>query len=325
MFKRANKITALLVAAAAVVSVLPATAANAADVKRIESEDGIVYNAVAYKEGKFLYDGEVKDEDGAYYLADGKYTDLEDVDSGADYEVYGSKYVKVDDGDYFVDLTNGKVTDDSIDEDDEDDAASALRKKIKESDRYDDKANTHGAGDADIADLSVIPGAKFGDTWYSAKYAADASNKGAAAADFYNIYTDAKGAYIDADYNLGKIKVSDTTASGAKTVTVENTKDKYEVAAKDDTFIQIVDSVVLGQDSNNIYRYAILNVTGGTVVNGKEVGAKATALPVIQKISKAQDSDDIDDGKYAKTVTNYVVSTDGAKFADKDGDVKDFQ
>ena len=55
MFKRANKITALLVAAAAVVSVLPATAANAADAKRIASEDGIVYNAVAYKDGKFIF------------------------------------------------------------------------------------------------------------------------------------------------------------------------------------------------------------------------------------------------------------------------------
>ena len=327
MFKRANKITALLVAAAAVVSVLPATAANAADAKRIASEDGIVYNAVAYKDGKFIFDGEVKDEDGAYYLANGKYTELDDVDSGADYSVYGSKYVKVDDGDYFVDLTNGKVTDDSLDEDDEDDAASALRKKVKDVDRYDDNAN--------IPDLEIIPGAKFGDTWYSTQ-----SYTG------YNVYTDAKGGYIDADYNIGKIKVGVTSDAGTKvvdTITVDDTKDEetgYKVGSENTIGVKasIVEESILGQDSNNVYRYAKLTLTAKkttkagvsvspeiATVNGKEVPTQngTVTLPVIQKISKAQDSDDVDDAKYAKTVTTYIVSDDDAKLVDDAKDLFD--
>ena len=47
-----NKVTSLLVAAAAIVSIVPA---NAADYTKIDSQEGTVYNAVAYKDGKFLY------------------------------------------------------------------------------------------------------------------------------------------------------------------------------------------------------------------------------------------------------------------------------
>jgi hypothetical protein len=322
MFKRANKITSLLVAAAAVVSIVPA---SAADVKKVDSQDGVVYSAVAYK-GADLVDGTVNDNDAAYYLKDGKYTQLADVDSGSDYTVYGEKYVQVDDGsDYNVDLSTGKVLDSDVASDNEDDAASALRKKIKDSDRYGDVTTGTGTsavyGDADIADLTVIPGAKFGEVWYSAKYAVDSTKKGASTAASYDVYTDSKGNYIDADYNLGKIKI-ETTSVGAITtsasVTIENTKDDYKLRADHDTFAEITATRVLGQDKDNIYRYAKIEVTtvadrdGNALINGKSfpvVSGKVT-LNVIQKISKAQDSDDVDDGKYAKTVTNYVISDD---------------
>ena len=320
MIKRANKITSLFLAAAAVISLVPA-GVNAADIKRIESKDGIIYNAVAYKDGKFVIDGEIKDNEGAYYLSNGKYTELDDIDSGSDYTTYGSKYAMVDDGDYFVDLTNGKVTDDDLAEDDEDDAASALRKKIKDSDRYADAGDSNYAGDKDIAKLELLPGNKFGDTWYSAKYKADSTTSGASVRGFYDIYTDSKGSYIDADYNLGKLKVANTTGSGAKTVTIENTKDKYVLdnAGVKDTFAEITSSKVLGQDSNYIYRFVTLKITGNVkVVNGKEI-ADPTAVPVIQKISKAQASDDIDDAKYAKTVTNYIIGEDDGTVANAAG------
>ena len=339
MFKRANKITALLVAAAAVVSVLPATAANAADYKRIESKDGTVYDAVAYKDGKFYVDGEVEDKDEAtYYVADGKFKALEDIDTGSDYTLYGSKYINVEDGDYFIDLSTGKVTDDSIKDDNEDDAASALRKKVKnDTDGRYAETNT-GLGSEIIQNLSnaQLPGAKFADIWYGVKYDAkstkDSQNGGAST---FNVYTDEKGNYIDADYNLGKVKVVTTSASAKKSVTIENTNDDYDTAVSGEKLsASVTNATVIGQDANYIYRTADINVkltTGASVsiseINGVELdadtdaltvttdaaGRKTVVLNVIQKISKAQASDDVDGAKYAKTVTNYVFANDSGE------------
>ena len=248
MIKGMSKTTSLIVVAATMLSIVPA---SAAECKKISSEDGIIYNAVAFKDGKSLIDGEVKDNDGAYYLEDGKYSELEDVDSGSDYAAYGSKYVNVDDRDYFVDLETGKVTDDDLKEDDEDDAASALRKKIKESDRYKDTVGTTTKtvfGDTDIADLTEITGNKFGESWYETKIAEDISassnvsktNLTDGTNPYFTVYTDTKGNYIDADYNLGKIKVSTTNAGATVTtsaaVTIENTKDTYDLRGNNDTY-----------------------------------------------------------------------------------------
>ena len=53
MFKRTNKLTALLVAAAAVVAVVPTTA-NAAE--RLGSKEGNLTSGYSYAEGKYVYD-----------------------------------------------------------------------------------------------------------------------------------------------------------------------------------------------------------------------------------------------------------------------------
>ena len=127
MFKRSTKITSLLVAAASVVSMTPAMA-----VERIEAEEGTIYNAVAYKDGQFYVDGDVEDEgEGAYYYNNGKFNELDDIDSGDKISIYGDKYLNVDDGDYYIDLASGKVTDDDLADNDRDDAKSSLRKKLK--------------------------------------------------------------------------------------------------------------------------------------------------------------------------------------------------
>ena len=60
MFKRANKITSLLVAAAAVVSIMPSGVSAAS--KDTKAQDGAIYNAIAYKDGKFYISGEPDDE-----------------------------------------------------------------------------------------------------------------------------------------------------------------------------------------------------------------------------------------------------------------------
>ncbi len=331
MFNRANKMTALLVAAAAVVSLVPATGVNAAEVKRIESKDGIVYNAQAYKDGSYVVDGNiVKDNTEAiYFHKDGKDSEIEDLDSGDDFNgVASGKYLNINDGDYFVDLTNGKQTDDNIKEDDADDAASALRKAIKKDTdgRYREDSSDKGSESLPDLEKSQIPGAKFGDTWYETLYA----DKKVTNVD-YHVYTDVKGKYIDADYNIGKIKVETTSRAS---ITLKNT-DTDKLKVDDDVKASIVSAKTIGQDSNNIYRIATIKVEYDTAkskdsnskdrikeINGVDAnllglkfeGTKSTVeFETIQKISKAQASDDIDGAKYAKTVNTYL-------FVNKDGD-----
>jgi hypothetical protein len=334
MFKRANKITSLLVTAAAVMSLVPA---YAADVKKVDSQDGTIYNAVAYKDGKFYIDGEVNDKDEAtYYVADGKYNNLSDVDAGSDIATYGTKYVDIQGGDYFVDLTTGKVTDDSISDDSRDDAASNLRKKVKaDTDgRYLKDASTYAADTLKtFTDTDEISGNKFGEVWYKTTLKADDATNASANSSLLNVYTDGAGNYIDADYNLGKIKVTTTAGSVTKSIYVENTDDTYDAATNGTVSASVVQTGVLGQDKDYIYRTATVTVTttstAATIsaIDGKSVTVTATgktspftvdatgkvvSFKVIQKISKAQNSDEIGGAKYAKTVNTYVV-------ADSDG------
>ncbi|WP_017212047.1 N-acetylmuramoyl-L-alanine amidase family protein [Clostridium beijerinckii] len=344
MFKRANKITSLLVAAASVMALVPA---YAADVKKVDSEDGTVYNAVAYKDGKFFVDGEINDDEEAYYVADGKFNKLDDVDSGDEANLFGEKYLDVSDGDYTVDLDKGSVTDDDVVGDTADDAAAALRKKIK--DDTDDRYNEDKADDIKKEeDLTLIPGAKYGKVWYSTTYD-QTPGKTANAATSFNVFTDTDGNYIDADYNLGKLKVT-TTATGAsadKTVTIENTNDTYDtqsgekadgtkINGKDGLSASVKDSKVLTQDADYIYRLVTVTVkttngAGITEINDIKldgitgtsvftpVGTNAVEFPAIQKISKAQNSDDVDGAKYAKTVTTYALSNDSGSELDQQG------
>ncbi len=335
MIKRISKATSLLVAVAAVVSIVPA---SAADYKKIDSQEGTVYNAVAYKDGKFYIDGAVDGkDDAANYLADGKYNTLSDVDSGATIEAYGSKYIDVQDGDYFIDLNNGSVTDEAIKSNTEDDAASALRKNIKKDTdgRYVKGTGANQSEEVKNLENAQLLGNKFADVWYGVQYAADkATNNGAAT---LNVYTDANGNYIDADYNLGSIKVTTTgtAASGATTskiVNVTNTNDTYDSANDIDAVsASVSNQTVIGQDSSYIYRTAkvIVKVTGTaqiSKINGVAINATAfnnattgqVSFDVIQKISKAQASDDIEGAKYAKSVTTYIVSDDAGKSASGD-------
>ncbi|SFD26811.1 N-acetylmuramoyl-L-alanine amidase family protein [Clostridium uliginosum] len=314
MIKRVNKLTALLVAATAVASMVPGITANAADYTKIASQEGTIYAAKAYKDGKFYVDGNVKDgtSEAAYYLNGGQYTQIDGIDSGATVTgTYGDKYVSVDDGSYYVDLSSGKVTDEKVAENAKDDAAMALKKNIK--DKANDRYTTQYA---DLkTDLTELPGAEFGATWYATTY------------DGKNVYTDAKGNYIDADYNLGKIKVEFDNSS--KTVNITNSKDTTKTEITDKNVVNAtIDTAsapqVIGQDSNYIYRLAQIKVAvtttaGGTLtdkiskINGVSVGTPSSApasVKVIQKISKAQATDTIDGAKYAKTVSDYEITDD---------------
>jgi glucan-binding YG repeat protein len=320
MFKRVNKITSLLVAAAAVVSVMPA-GVSAASSEKIKSEKGEIYNAVAYKDGELYISGKPsKKNDAAYYLSNGKYSALNDVNSEDKAEAYGAKYVEVNGGDNYVDLSNGKVTDEEIRNKDLDAVAVAVRSKIKSDNdgRYDDSdaKNVH--------DITELPKAKFSEGWYSAEYkiksANDSTNGGATDC---NVYTDKDGKYIDADYNLGKIKVK---LSNSKTATVENTND-----ADEDVRGSVKDAKVIGQDSSNIYRLATITLestaSDATIkeVNGialtdttdaytLSADKTSVSFEAIQVISKDQASKKVDGIKYARTVSTYALAdVDGKK------------
>ncbi|NFF80976.1 N-acetylmuramoyl-L-alanine amidase family protein [Clostridium botulinum] len=257
MIKRANKITSLLLAAAAVTSLVPSTGVNAADYKRIESKDGIVYNAQAYK-GNFVIDGDItnKDKEDVYFVKDGKYSKIDDIDTGSEFNgVFNEKYLDIDNGDYFVDLTNGKVYDDDLRDDGADDAGIALRKKIKN--KADDRYSDH---DESKNDLKELEGSKYGEAWFETHYTADdkKTNGGdGTTAKELTLYTDIKGNYIDADYNLGKVRV---TANG-KSVSIDNTDQEFDVAGiRDALKAKVTNQDVIAQDSNNIYRKATVTV-----------------------------------------------------------------
>lgn len=336
MLRNSTKLTSLLAVAATMASMVPAMAA---DVTRVDSKEGKIYNAVAFKDGKFYVDGSPEDKsEAAYYFADGKYTDLDNIDSGDEIRAYGSKYVeegKENDGDYYLNLETGKVTDDSVAKDAIDDASSAIRNKIKKdgpSDRY---AETEYKNNIIDADTITAP---YADDYYEIDIKANTDkvkNDNNGAAETFHVYSDAKGSYVDADYNVGKI----TFAYGNDKVrTLDNTKDDK------DGFRVAVDHVkTLAQDKDNVYRLAKVRFTkdGGAITtndqikiggshNNNKISAEATTSDaaqldkigaeyyVIQKISKAQASGDVDDAKYAKTVSTYFVCKDDGADIDDD-------
>ena len=52
MLKITNKITALLIASASIMSVVPAMATD-----KLGTKDGTIEHAIAFKDGKYLYEG----------------------------------------------------------------------------------------------------------------------------------------------------------------------------------------------------------------------------------------------------------------------------
>ncbi|OOM10454.1 N-acetylmuramoyl-L-alanine amidase family protein [Clostridium saccharobutylicum] len=328
MLKRMNKATSLLVAAAAIISIMPA---NAADYKKIDSQEGTIYNAMAYKDGKFYIDGEVNNKDeSAYYLSNGKYNNLSNIDSGSSIKTYGSKYLDVQGEDHFIDLNNGSVTDDSIKENSQDDASAALRKNLKKD--TDGRYDVTDAGTVKSLNGKQLTGNKFSDIWYGVQYAPKKATNGNTTS--LNIYTNANGNYIDADYNIGSIKVTTTNGSTDKTTTISNTNDKYDGAGASDAIsVSVVsnNSNVIGQDADYIYRSTKITVTSSntgikiTKINGIDISGKSAfdtsvsgsvSFNVIQKISKAQASGNINGAKYANSVTNYIISQDNGNTLD---------
>jgi len=320
MFKTSTKITSLLIAYASMISIVPA---EASDYKRIEDNDGTIYNGVAYGYGKFYIDGKINElGEGVYYLSDDKYIKLKEINSGDEIGLYGEKYLEIADGDSYLNLKTGKITNDDIKSDEKDDALIALKKKI----RKDNDGRYLEDLDIENKNLTEIESNKFLSPWYYTYL------EGNEAKEFL-VLTDNDGNYIDADYSLGKISVCTKDLNNEDNkVTLENTSDENE-----GLIAGIYNEKILGQDDEFIYRSAYLtinyinneenyNVTtsegvtfGGYKNNNKveTIKIKRTVdgnekeiyvIPVIQKISKKQSKDNIDGAKYPEKVETYFIT-----------------
>jgi glucan-binding YG repeat protein len=337
MFKRANKITALLVAAASVMSIVPAMAADSTTT-RLDSKDGTIENAVAYSDGKYAYQGykSSDDTDAIYYNDGNQDKSLDDLSSAGLNTAYADKYAFANDGSdqYLVDLTSGDVTDSTTPVDDADTAATKLQTKLKKTDRYGENlgnsydgtltAENNLGGSVDDNKTLVLPGSKFGDIWYSYSVPTKSTDSTKYLDTSGNLYgfTDSTGKYIDASYTANIYAYS--TKEG-KTVKIDNYSNSYDDVDSDSGLLATLTKqpVVLTQDKD--YLYALVTVaitdtdttvsTGETTTTAAAVGLTGSTTPAqsvttvrtyVQKISK--DQGDQQDGAYLpKTVETYEV------------------
>lgn len=336
MLKRATKVTSLLVIATSIVSMVPVIAV---DIQNFDAQDGTIYSAVSKGGGIFIIDADINGEDEAIYCyKDGKYTKLDDAKPGDTIsDLCENQYVEMEDSNnnyYYVDITTGKETDAYNREIYNKECAIKLRNKIKKDNDGRFSENTYTGNT--VSAVALIGGAT--NTW--SEYAYDLETANLIGNTTSEIYADPDGNYIDADYNLGNIRVYTTTSSS---VTVKNTNDTYEIKENETTYelkAQIKSASIYCENPNDFYRQAELSIwrkvkgaSDNTYVNitdAVEFGQSNNhhAVPVsnqgsnygdyitvMQIISKAQASDDINGIKYAKNVKTYFVT-------DEDGNVE---
>ncbi|WP_026885137.1 N-acetylmuramoyl-L-alanine amidase family protein [Clostridium beijerinckii] len=323
MFKRANKITALLVAATSVMAIVPAMAAT-----KLGTKDGTIEKAVAFSDGKYLYQGYRTDDDdsGLYYNAgdkDKKLDDASEIDT--EYGKYDDKYVAAQDGNnkYVVDLSTGKISDDDTPSDLKETAQTKLENKLKKTDRY----NNDNVKVGTLQPISSSTGVdEFEDVWYaysaSTGGAISTTTTDGAANISYSGYTNNSGTYIDCSKDLNIY-----VYNGYKMIKLEELGDQ-DVASSEDKAKGAHDVKVtsitylktLAQDSKYIYRLVKVHVDGAQLVDSVSGGTETNPqeLYYVQKISKEQSGSKEKDAYLPKTTESYqIADTLG------DGDVKD--
>jgi glucan-binding YG repeat protein len=331
MIRRVNKATSILVAAAAVMSLVPSIGVSAAT-QQLESKDGTIQNAIAYSNGDYAYQG-YKDNnstDGVYYNNGSQDKSLDSISSAELNTTYGNNYAFANDGSnqYLVDLTSGDVSDSTTPGDDVDTAQTKLQTKLNKADRYKNALGTvdlsAGQTSADNKVLAV-PGNKFGDTWYAysaGTTASDAAKYVDKSGKLYG-FTNGSGNYIDASYTANIYAYS--TEEG-KTVKIDNYSNSYDDVDSDSGLLAtlVKQPVALTQDKDYIYALVTVAITDtyqGAVSTGATTATTGSAVSLtgttpsqavttirtyVQKISKAQG--DQKDGAYLpKTVDTYEV------------------
>ena len=293
MFRRSSKLTAMLVAAAAVVSIVPATAAE-----RLGTKEGNITHAAAFN-GGYIYDGyRTDDDDSALYYNNGS-KDV-NVDKDEDYDSYdlnryGTKYATIWDGDksdlgnqYLVDLSNGKIDDEESVGDKLDNARNKLKSKLNKTDRY----NNDFTNDT----VAKILDNKYGEVWYqySAKGDTDTAKRTTGeAVGLYQGFTNDSGNYIDVSQTANMYIY---VPSKEKTVKFEEYGDVNEKVT-----VKLNKVTAIAQDKD--YIYAIANV----VVYDENTKTESNQ-DFFQKISKAQ-GDKKDEAYLPKSVASYQLDT----------------
>lgn len=165
MGKRSSKVIALVLAGMSAAYTMPASA----KVIELSEKEGDFSNAIAFNNGKYIYDGYKDDNDSGIYYNNGK-TDikLEDIDDWDNFKKYSNKYVVDDDEGYKINLEDGTYEDDYIgEEDNKDTISSKLKTKLSKTNRY--------GKDVNVERVENINNNTFSnDIWYS--YVAQSSD-----------------------------------------------------------------------------------------------------------------------------------------------------
>ena len=308
MFRRSTKATALLLAAASVLSVVPATAAT-----RLATKDGTIENAVSFKDGKYLYQGYRTDDDdnGLYYNSGDKDKMIDDADELK--TVFGNKYAQVFDGndEYVIDLETGKISDEDVLEDLVSTVTTKLNNKLEKTERYE-------GIEVEVTPVSV---GKFEDEYYMYK----AGNKFG--------YTTASGKYIDCSYDLNLYVYTTSSSTTAdridgKMQKIEDIEDTFKVydaegvedkTANDIKVTDIALEKYLGQDSKYIYSLVKVTIENSSDIladKKADVFQESKDRYFVQRVSKEQ-GDKEKDAYKPKTTDMFEVSADMGN-----GDVK---
>ena len=327
MFRRSSKLTAMLVAAAAVVSIVPASAAE-----RLGSKDGNITTGIAF-DGGYIYDGyRTDDDDAALYYNDGSKDVNIDEDEDYDYDnitKYGSKYALVYDENepYEVDLSTGKIDDDESLQDKYENTQTKLRTALKKADRYgkitadpilslvDAKigsTTSASVSDSTAGEAAEYVSGKLNDVWYMYTSEVETGADGESDVNESGVlfgFTNESGKYIDAS-NLANLYVYSTAKD--KTVKIAEYGDEEDFDSNDTKVTATLKNLQpLTQDKDYIYAVATVAVKVGTTEEPDQY--------FLQKISKEQG--DKKDGAYVpKSVTSYQI--DGGDIY-KDDDMKD--
>lgn len=304
MFNRSMKLTSIIVAAASVISSVPVMAST-----RLASKDGTVDKGVAYKDGRYIYQGYRTDEDddALYYNNGTKDKKIDDAEELG--EKYNDKYVDAYDGDthYVIDLSSGKIDEDDTLDDLESEAQTRLENKLDDTDRYgkdisfkNNSSNT----------FSRVTNNKLDDIWYSYSVTTPGSM-----IDKFGFVDNSKR-YIDTSYDLNLYSYySPTTSSAvdAKMYKLDDVEDTQDVKDKDGNILTLgVSSVkfVKFLDQDDKYLYSIIKVG---IKNGMDMNTIPSKVDDIhysyylQKVTKQQGDKEKDAYKPKNTYT-YEIS-----------------
>jgi hypothetical protein len=365
MIKRITKFTGLLVSVASIISIIPA---YAADVQKLDAQTGTIDSATAKGNGIFI-DGEINGEDETvYWLSDdGKYNKL-NVDTGSSLtgELF-NQYLEIDTGAKDLTYLDIKNNYNEVDYDVREDLESTVARTIKAKLRHDDNgrfdkttlesgdftslynreftiAPTKGTvrvgfldGANGLSSFQVPLKDKFtpnGTTNFTYFNSYSSSSSTGNLANTSAIYGDATGNYVDADYNLGSLKIYADSTTGAS-VTLKNTDDSYNITKDGQTYqlkAVLQEKKYINDFSDSVERLAYLTIykkgpndTSYTKVTaddgfifggGKSKYTVDGTTTVVQEFSKTPASDTVEGIKYPKDSTIYFI-------ADKDGN-KDY-